>query len=122
MTVRVGRRCSAAVAYLRPALSRPSLEIVVGALATRILFEGSRAVGVEYLKSGQHIVAYAEREVILAGGVINSPQLLMLSGIGDPEALGAHDISAQVPPPSAGLNPPDRSAARVGKARRGPGP
>src|SRR5271169_1238475 len=122
MTSRDGRRCSAAVAYLRPALTRPNLEIVVGALATRILFEGSRAVGVEYLKSGQHVVAYAEREVILAGGVINSPQLLMLSGIGDPEALGAHDIPVKVGLPGVGQNLQDHISAPVSYARKEPGP
>src|SRR5271154_6617731 len=122
MTIRDGRRCSAAVAYLRPALTRPNLQIVVGALATRILFEGSRAVGVEYLKSGQHVVAYAEREVILAGGVINSPQLLMLSGIGDPEAIGAHDIAVKVPLPYVGQNLQDHISAPVTYARKEPGP
>ena len=96
-TIRDGRRCSAAVAYLRPALARPNLAVEVQALATRILFEGHRAVGVEYLKGGERLIARAEREVILAGGVINSPQLLMLSGIGDPEALGTHGIPVKVP-------------------------
>jgi 4-pyridoxate dehydrogenase len=122
MTIRDGRRCSAAVAYLRPALTRPNLETVVGALATRILFEGSRAVGVEYLKSGQRIVAHAEREVILAGGVINSPQLLMLSGIGDPKALGAHDIPVKVRLPGVGQNLQDHISAPVNYARKEPGP
>ena len=86
MTIRDGRRCSAADAYLRPALARAEADAVeTGALATRVLFEGPRAVGIEYLKDGKRRVARAEREVILAGGVINSPQLLMLSGIGDPD-------------------------------------
>jgi 4-pyridoxate dehydrogenase len=77
MTIRDGRRCSAAVAYLRPALARPNLEVIVEGLAGRVVFENSRAVGVEYLKAGARHVAYAEREVILAGGVVNSPQLLV---------------------------------------------
>ncbi len=101
-----------------PAQSR----IVVGALATRILFEGSRAVGVEYLKSDQRIVASAEREVILAGGVINSPQLLMLSGIGEPEALGMHDIPVKVRLPGVGQNLQDHISAPVSYARKRPGP
>jgi len=122
MTIRDGRRCSAAVAYLRPALARPNLDVVVEALATRILFEGNRAVGVEYLKAGQRIVARAEREVILAGGVINSPQLLMLSGIGDPEALGAHDIPVKVRLPGVGQNLQDHISAAVSYARKEPGP
>jgi 4-pyridoxate dehydrogenase len=91
-TIRDGRRCSAAVGYLRPALKRPGLAIVTGALATRIVLDGNRAVGVEYRRRGERIIAQAEREVILAGGVINSPQLLMLSGIGPPEMLQAHGI------------------------------
>ncbi len=94
----------------------------MGALVTRILIEGSRAVGVEYLKSGQRIVAHAEHEVILAGGVINSPQLLMLSGIGDPEALGAHDIAVKVRLPGVGRNLQDHISAPVSYARKQPGP
>ena len=85
MTIRNGRRCSAAVAYLRPALARPNLTVAVNALATRIIIENKRAVGIEYAVRGQTQAARADREVILSGGVINSPQLLMLSGIGDPE-------------------------------------
>jgi 4-pyridoxate dehydrogenase len=122
MTIRDGRRCSAAVAYLRPALTRPNLEVVVGALVTRILFAGSRAVGVEYVKGGERRTAHAQREVILAGGVINSPQLLMLSGIGDPEALGAHDIAVKVPLPGVGHNLQDHLSAPVSYARKEPGP
>jgi 4-pyridoxate dehydrogenase len=67
-TIRDGRRCSAAVAYLRPALARPNLAVEVKALATRILFDGNRAVGAEYLKGGERLIARAERELILAGG------------------------------------------------------
>ena len=81
-TVRHGHRCSTAVAYLRPALERPNLTLKVNALATRIVFEGTRATGMEYVQRGTTHSAHAAREVILAGGVINTPQLLMLSGIG----------------------------------------
>jgi 4-pyridoxate dehydrogenase len=122
MTIRGGRRCSAAVAYLRPALARPNLEIVTGALATRILVERGRAVGVEYVKAGATIVAHAEREVILAGGVINSPQLLMLSGIGDPEALRAHGIAVTAPLPGVGRNLQDHISAAITYRRKEPGP
>src|SRR4051812_43612980 len=106
MTVRDGRRCSAAVAYLRPAMARRDgrLRVEVHALATRVLFEGSRAIGIEYLRNGKPIVARAEREVILAGGVVNSPQLLMLSGIGAPAMLKAHGIAARVPLHGVGQN------------------
>ena len=96
MTVKDGRRCSAADAYLRPALERPNLTVETDALATKIIFDGRRAVGVEYIKHGETVTAHADREVILSGGVINSPQLLMLSGIGDPEELAAHGIAVKV--------------------------
>jgi 4-pyridoxate dehydrogenase len=121
-TIRDGRRCSAADAYLRPALARPNLAVEVGALAVRIVFEGHHAVGVEYLKGGERLVARAEREVILAGGVINSPQLLMLSGIGDPAVLGAQEIAVKVPLPGVGRNLQDHVSVTVAYARREPGP
>ena len=121
-TIRDGRRCSAAVAYLRPALARPNLAVEVEALATRILFDGNRAVGVEYLKGGERLTARAEREVILAGGVINSPQLLMLSGIGDPEALGKQGITVKVRLPGVGGNLQDHVSVTVAHARKEPGP
>ncbi|MGH8745530.1 MAG: GMC family oxidoreductase, partial [Burkholderiales bacterium] len=85
-TTRRGRRSSAATGYLRPAAGRANLRIEVKALATKLLFEGRRAVGVEYLRAGQKHTVRAAREVILAGGTFNSPQLLQLSGIG-PRAL-----------------------------------
>ena len=86
-TVKNGRRCSAAVAYLNPAKKRQNLQIETKALAARVLFEGQRAIGVEYTQNGQTKQAKARGEVILAGGAINSPQLLELSGIGDPTLL-----------------------------------
>jgi len=91
MTVHKGRRWSTAMAYLRPALQRRNLQLLTGALTTRILFEGSRdmpeAVGVEVAQGGALRQLRARREVILCGGAINSPQLLQLSGIGDPALL-----------------------------------
>jgi 4-pyridoxate dehydrogenase len=121
-TIRDGRRCSAADAYLRPALTRPNLAVEVEALVSRILFEGQRAVGVEYLQGGERLVARAEREVILAGGVINSPQLLMLSGIGDPAALGPQGIAVKVPLTGVGRNLQDHVSVTVAYARKEPGP
>jgi 4-pyridoxate dehydrogenase len=121
-TIRDGRRCSAAVAYLRPALARPGLTVETGALATRIVLERGRAVGVEYLRNGEAAVARAEREVVLAGGVINSPQLLMLSGIGDPDRLQAHGIAAAVSLPGVGDNLQDHISAGILWRRRRPGP
>ena len=121
-TIRDGRRCSAAVAYLRPAMARPNLSVEVNALTTRVLFEGPRAVGVEYLKGSERHTVRAEREVILAGGVINSPQLLMLSGIGDPEALRAQGIPVNTALPGVGRNLQDHVSVTVAYARKEPGP
>jgi choline dehydrogenase len=84
-----GRRCSAATGYLRPAEKRPNLAIEVNALATRIVFQGRRAIGVQY--NGK--TATAGREVILSGGAFNTPQLLQLSGIGPAELLRRHGIA-----------------------------
>jgi len=92
MTVADGVRCSAANAYLRPAMRRPNLKVVTHALATRILFEGRRVRGVEYSREGVSRRAWANVEVILCGGPINSPQLLKLSGIGPAAELRAHGI------------------------------
>ncbi|OGA27142.1 MAG: dehydrogenase, partial [Betaproteobacteria bacterium RIFCSPLOWO2_02_FULL_65_24] len=122
MTIRDGRRCSAATAYLRPALSRANLSVEVGALASRVLMEGSRAVGVEYLRRGETRQVRANREVILAGGVINTPQILMLSGIGDPDDLSAHGLKVAVPLRGVGKNLQDHVAVGVIHARKEPGP
>src|SRR5207244_2475827 len=122
-TIRNGKRCSAAVAYLRPALPRENLTVEIKALVTRVLLQGDRAVGVEYRQNGKIIAARATREVIPAGGVINSPQLLMLSGIGDPDALRAHGIKAQVPLKGVGRNLQDHVTVMLSFARKGrPGP
>jgi choline dehydrogenase len=96
VTQRRGRRHSAADAYLRPALSRPNLAVESGAHATRILFDGRRATGVAYRRDGRDVEVRASREVLLAGGAINSPQLLMLSGVGpaaDLRALGVEVVA-----------------------------
>ena len=104
MTVRNGRRWSTANAYLRPALRRPGLRIETGALATRILFEGRKAVGLEYTRGGQTRRAAARRDVILSGGPINSPQLLQLSGIGDGARLQDLGIPVVQHRPAVGEN------------------
>ena len=122
VTIRNGRRCSAAVAYLRPVLGRGNLRVEVGALVNRVLIEGHRAAGVEYTnESGDPVRAFAGREVILAGGAINSPQLLMLSGIGDPSELKAHGIETKVPLTGVGKNLQDHLSADVGYVRKTPG-
>jgi choline dehydrogenase len=92
MTVADGRRCSAANAYLRPAMRRPNLKVLTHALATRILFEGRRATGLEYRRGGITHRLRIAGELILSAGSINSPQLLKLSGVGPAAELRAHDI------------------------------
>jgi choline dehydrogenase len=87
LTGRDHRRCSAADAYLKPAMRRANLRVELNALATRVLFEGKRATGVEYLQGGRRIQANARREVLLAAGAVRSPQLLMLSGVGPGDHL-----------------------------------
>lgn len=88
-TMADNKRWSSSRAFLRPAMSRPNLRVITRALATRILFEKGRAVGVEYRQGGQLKQIRAGREVILSGGAVNSPQLLQLSGVGDPDHLSS---------------------------------
>ncbi len=104
MTVHRGRRWSAANAYLRPAAGRPGLAVETGAFATRILLDGRRAAGVEYRRGGAVRTARARREVILSGGPINAPQLLMLSGIGPAAHLAEHGIEVACDLPGVGRN------------------
>ena len=92
MTVADGRRCSAANAYLRLAMRRPNLKVLTHALATRILFEGRRATGLEYVRGNTTHRVRVGRELILSGGPINSPQLLKLSGVGPGAELSTHGI------------------------------
>src|SRR6266852_1298214 len=121
-TIRAGRRCSAAVAFLRPAMRRPNLTVETGALATRVMLEGTRAVGVEYARGGRVQQARAAREVLLAGGVFNTPQLLMLSGIGEAEHLREVGIEPAVDVPGVGRNLQDHLSVDVHHLRRGRGP
>ncbi len=104
MTVDRGRRASAAHAYLRPAMRRPNLTVRTQALATGILFEGRRAVGVRYLRGGVPLEVRVRREVIVSAGSINSPQLLKLSGIGAAEELADHGITVVHERPGVGEN------------------
>lgn len=104
VTQRNGRRESAATAFLRPAMARPNLTVRTGAYAVEVVVRQGRAVGVEYAdKRGRH-VGYASNEVILCGGSINSPQLLLLSGIGPEAELQKHGIPVQVDSPRVGKN------------------
>ncbi len=99
-----GRRCSAANAYLRPAMRRPNLAVKAAAFATRILFDERRAVGVEFRQKENAQVARARREVIISAGPINSPKLLKLSGVGPAAELREHGIEVVVDRPGVGEN------------------
>lgn len=103
VTQRNGRRCSTAVAYLRPALGRPNLRVETGATVTRVTFEGRRATGVEYVQDGARRSARAA-EVLLSGGAVNSPQVLMLSGVGPANDLRRVGIVPRVDLPGVGAN------------------
>jgi choline dehydrogenase len=113
LTTRKGLRCSTAVAYLRPARERVNLEVRTRAHATRIVFEGRRATGVIYRKEGSDIEVRARREVILAAGALQSPQLLELSGVGQPEVLRRFGIPVIHRLPGVGENLQDHLQARV---------
>ncbi|MEO1066415.1 MAG: choline dehydrogenase [Pseudomonadota bacterium] len=114
LTTRNGRRCSSAVAYLNPVKRRANLTIITRAHTQRILFEDGRATGVTYVgKSGVVSTAKARREVVLSSGAIGSPQLLMLSGIGDAEALKDLDINVVQHLPGVGKNLQDHLQARL---------
>jgi choline dehydrogenase len=104
LTVKNGQRCSAAVAYLHPAMKRANLQVVTRALASRVLFDGKTAVGVEFVQNGQRRIAKARAEVILAGGAINSPQLLQLSGVGPGALLAEHGVAVVSDRPGVGEN------------------
>jgi choline dehydrogenase len=120
LNARRGLRRSAAATYLRPAMKRANLDVITRALVSRILFEGRRAVGVEYVRAGVTRVVRARREVILSAGAINSPQLLELSGIGQGERLRALGIDVVAESPRVGENLQDHFAAMV-RARLKPG-
>ncbi len=103
-TIKDGERCGVSKAYLKPARARSNLNIECEALVERVLFEGKRAVGVEYLQSGERYKIYAEKEVILSGGSFNSPQLLLLSGIGAKKDLEPFGIDLVHELPGVGEN------------------
>jgi choline dehydrogenase len=104
MTIGKGRRSSAASAFLRPALRRSNLTLLTHAQATRVLVEKGVARGVAYVHGGQRMTVRATREAILTGGAVNSPQLLMLSGIGPAAHLGEHGIAVVADLPGVGEN------------------
>ena len=116
-----GRRWSPVDAYLRPAMSRQNLKVITRALVERIDLEGKRAVGVTYRQGGQSRTIRARRDVILSGGAINTPQLLQISGIGNPEDLAAIGVAAKHALPGVGRNLRDHYAVRVSALVKGAG-
>ncbi len=113
LTLQGGWRASAAKAFLRPALARPELTVHTRAQVTRLIFEGSRAVGVEWIKNGKSEQARCQGDIVLAAGALQSPQLLQLSGIGPAELLRQHGIPVVVDAPDVGQNLQDHYQARV---------
>ncbi|MBV9862735.1 MAG: GMC family oxidoreductase N-terminal domain-containing protein, partial [Alphaproteobacteria bacterium] len=107
------RRASTARSYLRPALKRPNLQLVTKALVHRVLFEGKRAIGVEFSRNGQTERALAGREVILSAGAIGSPHILQLSGVGDPDLLGRVGVPVHHELRGVGRNMQDHYVVRV---------
>jgi choline dehydrogenase len=112
-TIANGRRCSTAVAYLHPAMNRHNLTVMTGADVVHIEFEGKRAVGVTVDHKGRRNSVKAKREVIVSAGAINSPQLLMLSGVGHPHELKALGINVVHPLPGVGKNLQEHPDAAV---------
>ncbi|MGE3246869.1 MAG: GMC family oxidoreductase, partial [Beijerinckiaceae bacterium] len=113
-TIHNGRRGSVSKRFLEPVLSRPNLTVVTGAQATRILFDNRRATGIAYVQGGDTRTALAEREVLLCGGSYNSPQLLMLSGIGPADHLREHGIDVVQDAPDVGQNLQDHISVMIG--------
>jgi len=113
LTTHNGRRCSTAVAYLKPARHRSNLRIMTGAQVSRVLFHGKRATGVEYRAAGKLETLHANREVILSAGALQSPQLLQLSGIGAGDLLQRHGISVRHALPGVGENLQDHLQLRL---------
>jgi choline dehydrogenase len=113
VTQKNGKRCSAAAAYLKPILKRANLTIRANAQATSLLFEHNRAVAVRYVQNGASEQARASREIILCGGAVNSPQLLMLSGVGPADDLRSLSIPVTADLPGVGENLQDHLATFI---------
>lgn len=114
LTTKNGRRCSSAVAFLKPARSRENLRIITHALVSRVILDGKKVTGIVYRdRSGNEQTLTVRREVILSGGAINSPQVLMLSGIGDPEHLRENGIEPLHPLSGVGQGLQDHLQARL---------
>ena len=112
-TISRGRRQSTAEAYLKPAMHRPNLHVVTEAQTQRVLLEGKRCVGVEYIRRGERVQVRAGREVVLCAGGVASPQLLELSGIGRPDVLREHGLEVLHELPAVGENFRDHINVRI---------
>lgn len=112
LTMKGGRRCSSAVAYLKPVRSRRNLSVIPDTQTEKVLVEDNRAVGIRVKRGGTDEVIGARKEVILSAGTIGSPQILMLSGIGDPDELARHGIEVVAPLAGVGKNLQDHLQAR----------
>jgi choline dehydrogenase len=112
-TTRHGRRASTAVAYLRPAKGRKNLQVETSALAQRILFDGRRAVAIEYRTAGSLRTARARKEILVSSGAYNSPQLLQLSGVGPADLLRKHGIDVVLDAPGVGQDLQDHLQVRI---------
>ncbi len=112
-TTQNGKRCSTAVGYLRPAMRRPNLRVVTGAMTEKILFEGRRATGVAFRREGRLCTAAAAGEVILCGGAVNSPQILMLSGIGPEQHIREFGVPVVHHLPGVGQSLQDHYSAPI---------
>ena len=121
LTIRDGRRCSASDAYLRPALSHHNLTVEVRAQVLRLIMQGNRVTGVEYEHQGKQKIAYADH-VTLCAGVVKSPQILMLSGIGDPDDLHRHGIKVRIALRGVGRNLQDHLSPIIRFRRKETGP
>ncbi len=119
-TTKNNRRCSAAVGYLRPAKGRANLTVETGCLVRRIVFEGKRAVGVEYARDGRPVMARAESEVLVTAGAIGSPKIMMLSGVGPAAHLRQHGIDVVHDLPGVGENLTDHFGVDIVAELKGP--
>ena len=113
MTIRDGKRCSAAAGYLTPVLNRPNLTVETGAHTARVLFEKGRAAGVEFVQKKQTHTVWCDKEIVLSGGAVNSPQLLLLSGLGPADYLNKFGIKPVCDLPGVGQNLLDHLDATV---------
>lgn len=112
-TIRNGKRCSAAVAYLRPAMKRPNLTVMTETTAEKVLFEGTRATGVRLRRGSEAFTVRCRKEVLLAGGSVNSPQLLLLSGVGPAQHLAELGIDVTHNLPGVGENLQDHYGGQI---------